>query len=1419
MSDADATNPGLLERDLLLAALDHPAEERERYLEEACQGRESLRDRVRQLLRNAEQDDSFMASPAIDLGETTTLESFEVGRRVGRYRLMEQIGEGGMGVVFVAEQTEPISRKVALKVIKPGMDSKTIIARFEAERQALAMMDHPNIARVLDAGTTSERLPYFVMELVRGVPITEYCDQAKASIEERLRLFQDVCAAVQHAHQKGIIHRDLKPSNILVTLHDGKPVVKVIDFGVAKALHQLLTDHTVYTAFNQVLGTPLYMSPEQLEMSGLDIDTRTDVYSLGVLLYELVTGTTPFDRERLLKSGFDEMRRIIREEEPPLPSQRVTALAIADQSTIAENRKIDNRELKRCFRHEIDWIVIKTLEKDRQRRYAAAKDISDDIHRFLNDEPVEAGPPSFIYRTSKFIKRYRIALTTLSLISIAILGGAAASAWYGIEALRAKDRAITSDNAARKAVDDMYTQFAERWLAEQGNATAVQKEFLEKALRFYQLEADRDNENTSLADQLQAQLRVAGINKKLGNFEESKKHFLGVLQTIDSLDESSSQNFFALKLDTILQFGEYYRLLSLKDEATRLTIRASELIDLIPKPESLALDEQARIANLLSQVAVRFEQEKLRTDAERAMQMSHQIWDGLLQQQPNNWSYRLERAKAYKREGVLTMWWGNRNEEAKKSFELSLSHFTDLLDLNPADRDCRHGLASVHQSLGVLATWRKDDASSDVHYRTGGGIANELVRDFPTDQEYLTTQINILSNHLGVLLRLGRQSEADELALAHLRATKRRAEHFSSVPTYLENYRNAVHYALSVFKRKGKLSEAQRETEYALKLINQAVHSGSAGDNAYIARISSWAKLDHAFILMVLGHHAESIETIDEYDFSLHAISPNEIEASILSDKQRDLKYLKICSDLVYSQQIPATLAYIALHEARAKSKSTEEDLLVLSEKVERINRAVKREVDSLHNYWLERITKIKPNNSLLLDFHRRYLRVYEDQWLNFTDKIASDSYGRLSREIFSMVERRVDEGHHEELSFAINELANGHSYARNPQLALKFAKIRSEANPNSVMAKQDLAFAQFRNGNVQECLKLLGDQVRIGDATVSGIYAMALWQSGQKAKARRYLGNEYRAALDTYCQNCLEAEKQGRTALPTADQLRNVDREATEMCFSESDDSLPEQHAIPLPADSSVQRGTEAFLDTNVFAWITNERKRMKDRATKLFNEQRDRPAIRAYSELMETYPDEGCLVLNHKNRGIAYSRLRDFDHALSDLNTASELAPNDWEVVAARAKVFSSLRRFDEALMEIDQLIRANYQVKKTHFERAYILAQLRRYEEAIESIQNCLNVEDADFDPTIPKCDLHAFQGAIYLRGLRDASRAVAELTSALESDPWLSYRYDEPFLFRLRAEAHRSLGAQEKAEADEESAEEIELGSKAHTNQPQ
>lgn len=426
------------EKELLLATLELPTAERESYLLQACMGNDALRRRVADLLEHANTAASFMNSPVGRLDATKPPNSFEEGVEIDRYRLMEPLGEGGMGVVYVAEQTEPVRRKVALKVIKPGMDSRAVIARFEAERQALAMMDHPNIARVLDAGTTQARLPYFVMELVRGMPITKFCDQAKSSVEDRLRLFIDVCAAVQHAHQKGIIHRDLKPSNILVTLHDGRPVVKVIDFGVAKALHQQLTPHTLYTALNQVVGTPLYMSPEQLELSGLDIDTRSDVYALGVLFYELLTGTLPFDRDRLMKSGFDEMRRIIREEDPPRPSYRVTHMLQAEISTVAEKRGLDQSTLKYAIKSELDWIALKAILKDRNRRYSSAADFADDVARYLNHEPVVAHPPSMVYRTRKFAFKHRGLLTSASLLAAALLGGSVFSFGYAMRAARAE---------------------------------------------------------------------------------------------------------------------------------------------------------------------------------------------------------------------------------------------------------------------------------------------------------------------------------------------------------------------------------------------------------------------------------------------------------------------------------------------------------------------------------------------------------------------------------------------------------------------------------------------------------------------------------------------------------------------------------------------------------------------------------------------------------------------------------------------------------------------------------------------------------------------------------------------------------------------------------------------------------------------
>jgi serine/threonine-protein kinase len=381
------------------------------------------------LLRAHQQPNSLLDCPAPAVASTVDEPITErPGTIIGPYKLMEQIGEGGMGLVFVAEQQRPLRRRVALKVIKPGMDSRAVIARFEGERQALALMDHENIAKVLDAGATASGRPYFVMELVKGTPITEYCDQNRLALRERLALFVDVCAAVQHAHQKGIIHRDIKPSNVLATSHDGTPVVKVIDFGVAKAIGQHLTDKTVYTQFTQLIGTPLYMSPEQAGQSSLDIDTRTDIYALGVLLYELLTGTTPFDKERFQGAGYDEIRRIIREEEAPKPSTRISTLGQA-ATTISTQRQSDPKRLSQLIRGELDWIVMKALEKDRNRRYETASAFAADVQHYLHDEPVLACPPSAWYRFRKFARRRKRALAMAACVVLALAGLAGGMGW------------------------------------------------------------------------------------------------------------------------------------------------------------------------------------------------------------------------------------------------------------------------------------------------------------------------------------------------------------------------------------------------------------------------------------------------------------------------------------------------------------------------------------------------------------------------------------------------------------------------------------------------------------------------------------------------------------------------------------------------------------------------------------------------------------------------------------------------------------------------------------------------------------------------------------------------------------------------------------------------------------------------------
>jgi serine/threonine protein kinase/tetratricopeptide (TPR) repeat protein len=763
---------------IFLAALDKPTPaERRAYVEGACAGNAELLGRVRELLVAHEGSQGPLDAPPDFVGTVNVPPLTEsAGTVIGPYKLLQQIGEGGMGTVWMAEQSRPVQRKVALKVVKPGMDSRLIIGRFEQERQALALMDHPNIAKVLDAGTTESGRPYFVMELVKGVPITRYCDERRLTPKERLELFVPVCQAVQHAHTKGIIHRDLKPSNVLIALYDGKAVPKVIDFGVAKATGPKLTERTLFTEFGAVVGTLEYMSPEQAELNQLDIDTRSDVYSLGVLLYELLTGTTPIEHKRLKESSLLEVLRLIREEEPPRPSTRLSTAE--ELPVIAAKRGAEPRKLRGLVRGELDWIVMKCLEKDRDRRYETANGLARDIQRCLHDEPVQACPPSAAYRFRKFARRNK---RLLAPAVAAVLALAASSVWIWRErqeAIRQRDeareqrrQAEVNFRKARQAVEDYFVQVSQNDLLLEPSLEPLRKQFLKMALDYYKEFVQEHRDDPGLqADLAVTYLRIARLMHDL-NLEE----------------------------DWLASFEKFLAIVE----------------GLLPEGAGALVAQSGPASMPWITTGVGFHVSRP-ADALRAFTKARDIWEELVQANPAVPGLRNDLALFYL---VIAFLRAHQPAEAVPAYRKACALWQELSQAHPEIPYYRAPLAVGLGNLGIAQSVLEQFPQAEESCRQALAIATKIVDDFPNVAVWQDVRSNLTCLHYATVLeRAHRPRDAEPLWRQAVDAQEALRKRYPTVPRFQSRVFALRLNLAEVLWATGRSAQAAQEYRQALTL-------------------------------------------------------------------------------------------------------------------------------------------------------------------------------------------------------------------------------------------------------------------------------------------------------------------------------------------------------------------------------------------------------------------------------------------------------------------------------------------------------------------------------------------------------------------------------------------------------------------------
>ena len=780
--------------------------ERAAFLDQACAARPELRQRIERLLRAQPHVQGFLesvAAPPLDLGPLapTLLETVRTdvpGTKIGVYTLLEQIGEGGMGVVYVAEQTVPVRRRVALKIVKPGMDTREVLSRFEAERQALAMMNHPHIAKILDGGMTDSGRPYFVMELVKGIPITDYCDQHKLSLRQRLELFILVCQAVQHAHQRGIIHRDLKPSNVLVELHDVVPVPKIIDFGISKAINQQLSSQPIYTQFAQLVGTPLYMSPEQAQLSGLDVDTRSDVYSLGVLLYELLSGATPFDSASLMKSGLEEMRRIIREDEPARPSSKVSTMHAERLSTVSDRRQTDARKLSATIQRELDWIVMKTLEKDRNRRYESASALAADVQRYLVDEPVLACPASAAYRLRKYVRKHRTLLTTVVIVTMALLLGTVASTWQAFEAISANKLADE-----RLILADERLELANKRLVSEQQALAQANE-----------QRQRASENLQKA--------LGAVDQMLIRVAENK------LEEIPGAEHLQRELF-----QDALKFYDQF----LKQAPDDFQLRVST---------AKAWSRISHLHHTLGNV----------TKGQETLQESIRLWEALHAERPDDSKTQDSLAQAFLDFGIVEHWSRHQFPSAEKAFKRAIALWQDLAERFPDQVEYAWNAVKCELPLAdnYKCTARPELAEQTFRH------ALDVQRKLANRESAPATRVNHLCEMLCTFaVFLGAQRRFDEAEIVTAEALRRAEENRFKDPESLKILSRAAQQYGDALSGRGKHAEAEQHFQQAVEAARQVPRISPLKDIAWMNPLPS-AALRLADHLILDGRYTEALK-------------------------------------------------------------------------------------------------------------------------------------------------------------------------------------------------------------------------------------------------------------------------------------------------------------------------------------------------------------------------------------------------------------------------------------------------------------------------------------------------------------------------------------------------------------------------------